>query len=285
MVSSFHFDKLERCRVAAFGTRSGVHAEEVSMVAAAFKRDGYVLLRQHFSRDVLAGWRTAFEPLLERHIALEGETANRGAARFYVTLPFRLPFADPRIFADRDILQICRLLVGDDLYMCQLATDTPIKGSAYQDVHRDTLPLFPETGVETPPFQLAVNFPLVDVVQANGPTEIAAGTHEQPKEAGLEWLARGDVQLEPIEMQVGDVLIRDVRGLHRGTPNTTHEPRPMVVMGYSRRWLLRPEVNVRIGRSAWDALTDDQRYLLRFNPVVSDAEAAIESEQYRTFAF
>jgi hypothetical protein len=29
-------------------------------------------------------------------------------------------------------------------------------------VHRDTPPLFPETGRETPPYQIAVNFPLVE---------------------------------------------------------------------------------------------------------------------------
>ena len=32
-------------------------------------------------------------------------------------------------------------------------------------------------------------------------------------------------------------MIRDVRHIHRGTPNFTDTPRPMVVIGYSRRWL------------------------------------------------
>lgn len=253
--------------------------------AARFRRDGFVLLRQHFDRAALAAWREAFEPLLERHLATEGAKHNRGSARYYITLPFRAPFDDRRFYEDPDLLTICRLLVGDDMWMCQLASDTPLLGSTYQDVHRDALPLFPELDSETPPYQLAVNFPLVDVVAANGPTEIAPGTHEQPKDIGLERLRRGEITLEAVEMRVGDVLVRDVRGLHRGTPNSTHTPRPMVVIGYSRRWLLRPEVSVRIGRTAWEHLTDAQRYLLRFNPVVSDAEASIESETYQTFAF
>lgn len=260
-------------------------ARAAEALAAAFRRDGFVLLQQHFERDVLAAWRVAFEPLLARHLAADEAPHNRGAARFYVTLPFSEPFADARMYADPDILRICRLLVGDDMFMCQLATDTPLLGSEYQDVHRDTPPLFPEAGIETPPFQLAVNFPLVDVTLANGPLEIAAGTHEQSKEIGMGQIARGDVALTPLEMRVGDVLIRDVRGLHRGTPNATTEARPMVVIGYSRRWLFRPEVCVRIGQSMWAGLTDEQRHLLRFNPIVSDAEAAIEREHYRSFAF
>lgn len=61
--------------------------------------------------------------------------------------------------------------------MCQLAADIPLPGSVYQDLHRDAPPLFPELTVETPPFQLAVNFPLVGVTEENGPLETTFGTH------------------------------------------------------------------------------------------------------------
>lgn len=254
-------------------------------IALAFERDGFVVLREHFDPAAVAVWRKAFMPLLEQHLASPDRRENRGNARHYITIPFRAPFADPRFYEDADIIAICRLLVGDDMWMCQLASDTPLIGSAYQDVHRDAPPLFPELGTETPAFQLAVNFPLVDVTRANGPTEIARGTHLEPKESGFERLERGDVGLEAVEMRIGDVMIRDVRGLHRGTPNTTDSARPMIVIGYSRRWLFRPEVAVRVARSVWNELTDDQRYLLRFNPIVDDSEASVENEVYRTFAF
>ena len=258
---------------------------EVQAFAAQFRRDGFVLLPQHFDTSVLAAWHTAFAPLLEQHLATQGAQQNRGSARYYVTLPFSAPFNDPHIFADTDIINLCRSLVGDDMWLCQIASDTPLLGSQTQPVHRDALPLFPELTAETPPYQLAVNFPLVDVSAANGPTEIARGTHEQQKEIGLARLERGEVALEPIDMRVGDVLVRDVRGLHRGTPNTTDAPRPMIVLGYSRRWLFRPEVGIKIGSNAWAQLSESQRYLLRFNPVVDDREAAVETESYRTFAF
>ena len=65
--------------------------------------------------------------------------------------------------------------VGADGVLCQLAADTPVKGSQYQDLHRDTRLLFPETGAETPAYQLAVNFPLVGgtVTPDNEPVEHA----------------------------------------------------------------------------------------------------------------
>jgi hypothetical protein len=107
---------------------------------------------------------------------LEKDSPNRGAQRFYVTLPFSPPYA---------VLAIVEGLAGKDYVMCQLATDTPLKGSDYQELHRDAPPLFPEWEIETPCFQLAVNFPLVDVTPEIGPFEVARGTHMVTKAEAL----------------------------------------------------------------------------------------------------
>ena len=251
-------------------------------LAAQFDRDGFVTLRGHFDQDRLRAWRSAFQPLFQAHLDREGEKQNRGARRFYVTLPFTKPFADPTIFEDDDILAIVERVAGADAVMCQLATDTPLRGSDYQEIHRDTPPLFPEIGFEPPSYQLAVNFPLIDVTPAHGPVEIARGTHRLPRAEGEAMLARGEVTLEPHPMALGDVMIRDVRGLHRGTPNTTDEPRPMVVIGYSRKWLHRPEVSIDIPRDALPGLSERARRLLRTNPVV-DALPTEAGERYQAF--
>jgi hypothetical protein len=246
--------------------------------------EGFCVLPGHFGRGKMEAWREAFAPLLARHVEREGHRLNRGPGRYYVTLPFREPFADTEVFEDEDVLAVVRGLVGEDAQFHQLATDTPLLGSEYQDVHRDTPPLFPETGRETPPFQLAVNFPLVDVTEENGPFEVARATHMLSKEEGLRRIESGEVKLEPLLMNAGDVMIRDVRGLHRGTPNRTREPRPMVVLGYSRRWLLRPEVSIRVPRAALQSLSERARFLLRFNPVVDNLEDDGE-EVYQSFAY
>ena len=258
---------------------------EIEAFARAVLADGFCILREHFSRATLERWREAFAPLLETHIAREGHLKNRGPARYYVTLPFAEPFADPSVFEDDDVLAVCERLVGEDLVMCQLATDTPLRGSTYQDVHRDAPPLFPETCQETPPFQLAVNFPLVDVTLQNGPFEITKATHMISKEEGLRRLAAGETRLEPLVMRLGDVMIRDVRGLHRGTPNLTDAPRPMVVIGYSRRWLFRPEVSIRVPRAALQTLSERARRMLRFNPVVGSLDEEPDTEIYQSFAY
>ncbi|MFL6227577.1 MAG: phytanoyl-CoA dioxygenase family protein [Pyrinomonadaceae bacterium] len=258
---------------------------EIEAFTQAVLTDGYCIMRDKFPVATLDVWREAFAPMLEEHIAREGHLQNRGPGRYYVTLPFTQPFADPLIYEDEDVLAVVERLVGEDAVMCQLATDTPIAGSEYQDVHRDTPPLFPETGQETPPFQLAVNFPLVDVEIENGPFEVARGTHMMTKAEGLRRIEAGEVKLEPLTMRLGDVMIRDVRALHRGTPNRAGAPRPMVVIGYSRRWLFRPEVSIRVPRAALATLSARARSLLRFNPVVDSLDDAPDTEIYQSFAY
>jgi Protein involved in biosynthesis of mitomycin antibiotics/polyketide fumonisin len=248
-------------------------------------KDGFCILPGHLSRKKLDWWNDKFKPLLDEHIKRQGHLQNRGPGRYYVTLPFESPFADEEIFCDSDVLGIVENLVGADFTMVQLATDTPLRGSDYQEIHRDAPPLFPEWGKETPPFQLAVNFPLVDVTPENGPFEVARGTHNISKQEGLKLIESGERPLEPICLKTGDIMVRDVRGLHRGTPNRTDEPRPMVVIGYGRKWLLRPEVSIRIPKAKWDALSQRSKNMLRFNPITESLEQALEDEIYQSFAY
>jgi hypothetical protein len=261
----------------------GMTARHHDELAENVRRDGHCLIAGVFPKTLINDWSRHFKPLLDDHIRRAGRLENRGKGRYYVTLPFIPPFADPFVFADPDVLAVVHRLVGEDAAMCQLATDTPAEGSDYQELHRDAPPLFPEWGRETPPFQLAVNFPLVDVTDENGPLETTRGTHLMAKERALELIRTGEVPIERVTMHAGDVLIRDVRALHRGTPNRIGIPRPMVVIGYSRRWLHRPEVSISIPQSTWDHLAADARHLLRFNPIVERLEPS--DEAYQTFAY
>jgi ectoine hydroxylase-related dioxygenase (phytanoyl-CoA dioxygenase family) len=258
---------------------------EIEQFTHEFLTDGFCILPGHFPVEKLRGWNEEFQPLLKEHIEREGHIKNRGAERYYVTLPFTMPFADEEIFCDPDILAIVENLVGQDFTMVQLATDTPLRGSDYQDLHRDAPPLFPEWGKETPAFQLAVNFPLVDVTLENGPFETTRRTHLMSKEEGMQKIKTGEIKIEPLTMKLGDVMIRDVRGIHRGTPNKTDEPRPMCVIGYSRRWLFRPEVSIRIPRETWENLSEKARHLLRFNPRVESLDEEDTTEIYQAFAY
>jgi ectoine hydroxylase-related dioxygenase (phytanoyl-CoA dioxygenase family) len=263
-----------------------LHPEQARVHADEVRATSLTMLRGLIPTATIDHWNAAFGPLLADAIRREGDDPNRGAHRHYVTLPFHGLWADPAIVDNDAVMAVVEQLIGEDGVMCQLASDTPLKGSEYQDLHRDTQLLFPESGVETPPYQLAVNFPLVDVTDENGPMEYAPGTHMLSKAEGMAKVASGEIPLVKAYMARGDVMVRDVRHIHRGTPNHTTTPRPMVVIGYSRRWLHRPEVNIRVPAQVLAGLPERARRWLRHNPVFETvAQAARPEETYRAFAY
>jgi ectoine hydroxylase-related dioxygenase (phytanoyl-CoA dioxygenase family) len=82
---------------------------------------------------------------------------------------------------------------------------------------------------------VAVNFPLVDFREDNGPLEIwPNGTHLM---AGVDTVeGASDREPEQVLMPAGSVLVRDTRVWHRGSPNRSDAPRPNLALVYNRSW-------------------------------------------------
>ncbi|MFL6375124.1 MAG: phytanoyl-CoA dioxygenase family protein [Pyrinomonadaceae bacterium] len=263
-------------------------AEEIREFADTVRRDGFCILRGHFPVDLITEWRKAFEPLMAERIA-NGTASARGPNRYYISLPFTRPFADTAVYEDEDILAILDELADGDLVMPELASDTPLKDSDYQVIHRDHSLQSPDLPELDPsePFQFAVNFPLVDVTEENGPFEIVRGSHLIEDEVADEMVRSGEAEakFEPLLMSAGDVMVRDVRGLHRGTPNRTDTPRTMVVVGYNRSGHKRPQLKINIPRVEWEHLSERGKQLLRLNPIVDSLEEADISEAYSNLYF
>ena len=77
-----------------------------------------------------------------------------------------------------------------------------------------------------------------------------------------------EIEMQPVPLESGDVVIRHPWALHRGTPNITDTPRPLVSVRYVRRWYAdnSREVNP-LPRAVWQSLTAAQQCILRF-PIV-----------------
>jgi hypothetical protein len=59
----------------------------------------------------------------------------------------------------------------------------------------------------------------------------------------------------------------------------------MVVIGYSRRWLFRPEVDIKIPRATYDTLSERAKFWLRFNPIIESLDQLNNTEKYQSFAY
>jgi ectoine hydroxylase-related dioxygenase (phytanoyl-CoA dioxygenase family) len=211
-------------------------------------------------------WADAFAELVAERSSHPDGLAARGQARFYTTLPWRTPFSDPRVFAHPTVMAIVRRVLGRGPAMVQMAADTPFAGAEMQDLHRDFPPLFADDFI-TPLYAVAVNFALVDVNEDNSPFAMARGTHVLRRAEAESRVASGEIPIETFPMEMGDVVIRSPLALHRGTPNLTPYPRPMIVMGYVRPWLQTWNVDLTIPRATYQRFTPTVRSMLRCNVV------------------
>jgi ectoine hydroxylase-related dioxygenase (phytanoyl-CoA dioxygenase family) len=249
---------------------------ELDSAAAALAEDGICILRDLLDVSLVMRWAQAFDQLVRERQARPGGVAPRGPGRFYVTLPWRDPFSDTGVWAHPGILGVLDRVLAQEYVLVQLAADTPVLGSMHQEVHRDYRPLFTDD-LPTPLYALAVNFPLCDVGEDNGPLEMARGTHRMPREQALARIASGEIAMETFPMRMGDVALRTPLALHRGTPNRTSHPRPMIVMGWVMHWLHTPKVDLRLARADYDALPESHRRLLRCEVVDALPDAPVET--------
>jgi hypothetical protein len=255
---------------------TAVQTADLDQLAADLNRDGICIIRGLFDRHLIESWAVAFDALFQQRQLQPGGVAPRGKARGYVTLPWVAPFADPAVFANPTILGVLDRVFFQEYKLVQLAADIPMQGSEYQEIHRDFRPLFTDQ-IVTPLYALAVNFPLVEVTAENGPFEMARGTHVMSREEGLVKVQAGEIPLEQFYLQPGDVMIRSPLALHRGTPNLTPQPRPMMVMGYVMHWLHTHKVDLTLEQSYYDGLSPQLQQLLRCQTVAQLSDQAMET--------
>jgi ectoine hydroxylase-related dioxygenase (phytanoyl-CoA dioxygenase family) len=255
---------------------------ELETLAADLARDGICILKGLFDREGIRAWAEAFDALVERRRGIPGALAPRGPGRFYVTLPWTAPFADPDVFAAPALMRLLGKVFAQEFELVQLAADTPGPGSDYQELHRDHRPLFAED-FPTPPYALAANFALCDVTEANGPLQMVRGSHRMTKREAADRLARGEARIESFPVETGDLTLRWPYALHRGSPNRTDRLRPMVVMGYVMHWLRTAKVDLEVPRNVYDTFDPRVRALLRCR--VTEAPPAEKAEAYVEFEY
>lgn len=255
---------------------------DLDQLVEDLNRDGICTIRGLFDKKLIQEWAQAFDTLFRERQNRPCGLAPREQARYYLTLPWIAPFADIDVFANPVILGILNRVFPQEYVMVQSGVDVPLLGSDYQEIHRDYRPLFSDQ-VVTPLYALAVNFPLVEVTAENGPFQMARGTHILPREEGLRKVASGEIPMESFYMQPGDVMLRTPLALHRGSPNRTSKPRPMVVMGYVMHWLHTPKVELTLPQNYYESLPEQVRKLLRCQLVEQLPEE--KAETYVNFKY
>jgi len=240
--------------------------ESMHAKAIEIREQGFCILRNHFPPVLVEACRQAFWPRLLTYLN-SGHASNRGTHRHFLPMPFDPPIFAPQFFFDDDVLCIVRELMGDRVVADQWGCDVPLRGSEYQDAHVDYRnPLFPEVpDLALPMYFLIVSFGLVRIAAEHGPIEIAPGTHRMRKMDALRAIETGEIVMQTVPLEIGDVLIRHPWALHRGTPNRTDLPRALVTVRYVRSWYTDASRDVEeLPPTTWESLTPEQQGMMRF---------------------
>ncbi|MCX4162789.1 MULTISPECIES: phytanoyl-CoA dioxygenase family protein [Paraburkholderia] len=218
----------------------------------AFIEDGYCTFPSPFSRDELDLLRRNYMKLLDLkmrrldlrsmspHLSLlkrndavlndfKPAGGNHDLNRWNMHLPSHGSLFDERIFNDTRVMQVVNRLIGPKAVCYLIASDTPLAGAGFQGAHQDFTR-----------FSIALNIPLVDVTNDNGPTEVWPGTHRNGEFDTRPYFIPADdaralsVGRRPVRLTVpaGTLIVRDHRLLHRGSANLTPDARPMLSIYY-----------------------------------------------------
>jgi ectoine hydroxylase-related dioxygenase (phytanoyl-CoA dioxygenase family) len=250
-----------------------LNPETLAIAVEQVKVNGYIVFDKVLDDAFIQELKASFDPLFDEYIERKG--FNTGTNRAQMHLPFTAPYNDERVINHPIAMSIIEQILGQDCKCTYFASDTPMPGSDYQNVHSDTMPLFPELSIPLPAFSLVLNIPLVDTTDENGPLEVwPGGTHLNPDYANHDTLdgsvnphlhivrAAENMLSEKVYMSAGSIVVRDLRMWHRGTPNRSDNRRTNIALIYNRSWY-GSGFEIQIPRETYANLSDRAKKLFR----------------------
>lgn len=251
--------------------------------------NGFVILRGALPQDLVDRMKQQYDAIVDDcNASLAGKSTAelpwRSAgdtvfwiinARLRAFIRLKDAFADPRVVANPFATAVMENVLGRGFYCNSVSSDTCLQGSTWQAPHRDI-------GFHPPgrPSGTIVNIALMHCGLHNGPLEVwPGGSHLWRPEVFTRFGLRpfdqdkanpemerfaAQVPSMPLDLQPGDLLLRDPAMLHRGTPNATPDPRIMLTIGYFRAGVQYAFGNPRdnVDEATWDALDPRVRRLM-----------------------
>jgi hypothetical protein len=225
------------------GTLAPAHRDAA---VSALREDGLVVLNDVIDTGHLETLRERMLADLREILARPDAPFNWNVGNVQQDPPPFPPYLFRDVLVNEMVIAVTKALLGPGLRNSYYSGNTSLPGGQKQPVHVDVGQLWPNLETATPAFGVVVNVPLVDMDERNGSTEVWPGTHRDTTVS----IQRGDIKVPeevtaqrreiapPLQPSVrgGSVLIRDIRLWHRGMPNQTETPRPMIAMIHWVHW-------------------------------------------------
>jgi hypothetical protein len=220
--------------------------DHLNAAVEAVRNDGFVVLNDVIDLAHIDALHTRMLEDLEHLLAREDLPMNWNRANLQQDPPPFEPYLFKDVLFNSMAIAVTKEILGAGLKNTYYSGNTALPGEFKQPVHPDMAQLWPNLTVAPPPYALIVNVPLVDTSAENGSTELWPGTHLDTRkfvqgggiEVPVEWIEARQAEVPPLQPAVrrGGILIRDGRLWHRGMPNYTDAPRPMIAMIHVVKW-------------------------------------------------
>lgn len=231
--------------LAAIGN-SVLEAGSLPAALRALRQDGVVVLEDVIDLAHLEMLRERMLADLPAILARTDAPYNFNAGNVQQDPPPFPPYLFRDVLLNEHVIAVTLALLGEGVKNSYYSGNTALPGGRQQPVHVDVGQLWPGLEHATPAFGVVVNVPVVDMTPENGSTELWPGTHldtivsvaEGDLKVPEEVVERRRARVPPVQPAVrcGSVLIRDIRLWHRGMPNHTDAPRPMIAMIHWIHW-------------------------------------------------
>ena len=207
-------------------------------VAKKFREAGAVHLKGCFTPELIEEAAAEFMAGQERHQKeiQDGAALRVGDRRHMVTLDTDGIFGRPEMLASERLLSIFDHLLGSRFILGSATAVVSHPGGRPQRWHRDNFALFEEAKtMDLPPILISAIVPLVPINNVVGSTQIAVGSNQDRD------LDETICPLVEPQTELGDCYLMDSSLMHRGMPNQSNGPRPIVALVYQRPWYVDVE--------------------------------------------
>jgi hypothetical protein len=269
--------------VTAKDVKSGtLNPEALEQAVQAVRTDGYVVLSRVIDPALIKRLQPRMFEDAPKIAALEKPPYQFVNGHIQHDPPPLKPYLFREILCNDVIISVTHAVLGQKIKNVGYTGNTNLPGSVQQPVHADQCHLWYNQDQAHPPCALVVNVPVVDMTGHTGSIELWPGSHQDTAIGPNDKIRvpREKVQarqetlcpFQP-EVPVGSVLIRDMRLWHRGMPNHSDRPRPMIAMIHTCDWLWSSRIPFPKGtesifehpilHTAADFVDEDIAYLTR----------------------
>jgi ectoine hydroxylase-related dioxygenase (phytanoyl-CoA dioxygenase family) len=217
-----------------------IEESNLETILKDFRRDGYVVLKEVFSKEFINKLYLAFMSRYEQSFTDKNakEIVQVGDKRYQIAVEVKGVFNSPELYANPFVFPIIEQLFDGDFIIGDLTCVTSLPGAKTMAIHCDgRIFTWHPLASLLPPHAVGALIPLIPFNQLNGPTRVWPGSQKSAPDSSL-WEDKSN--FIDLEVDTGSCILMDHRILHSGNPNLSEQIRPLLYINYSAPWYYDP---------------------------------------------